>query len=178
MSMAGDAYLNLVIRNRNILEPNIILDELDDNISQALQQGITENRDGMDIALCVIDKEKQELEFAGARNPLVYIHDGKIRLLTGDKKSIGGGLYDGHPFTKKTLKYEQNTAFYMFSDGYVDQFGGPGNRKFLIKNFRELLLDIHQFPMEKQQKILVDNLKNWMGDYKQIDDILVVGFRL
>ncbi|MGB0523166.1 MAG: two-component regulator propeller domain-containing protein [Flammeovirgaceae bacterium] len=180
MSMAGDAYLNIAVRNKHILEPNKILDELNDNIGKALKQGITENRDGMDISLCVIDKEKQLLEFAGARNPLLYIHNGELNQLNADKQSIGGSLKgkNGHNFTKSSLQYQPNTTFYMFSDGYVDQFGGPENRKYLIKNFRELLLDIHQFPMAKQQKILTDSLESWRGDYRQIDDILVIGFRL
>jgi len=177
MSMTGDAYLNLVIRNKHILEPNKILDALNTNIGTALKQGITENRDGMDISLCVIDQEARTLEYAGARNPLLYIHHGELKQLKGDKHSIGGSL-NGHRFGKQTLHYEPGTIFYMFSDGYVDQFGGPENRKYLIRNFRENLLEIHQFSMEKQQQILLDNLNNWKGDYKQIDDILVIGFRL
>ena len=177
MSMVGDAYLNIAVRNKNILSPNLILDELNVNIITALKQGVTENRDGMDIALAVIDKEKRTIDFSGARNPLIYIHNGELKQFKGDKKSIGGDLSQ-HQFTKHTLQYEPGTTFYMFSDGYVDQFGGPENRKYLIRNFRELLLDIHQFSLDKQFKILSDNIEGWKGEYRQIDDILVIGFRL
>lgn len=177
MSMTGDAYLNLIVRSQQILAPNQVLDELNNNISKALKQGITENRDGMDIAFCVIDKVAQNIEFAAARNPLIYIHDGELKQLKGDRHSIGGTLNGPH-FKKQVLHYEPDTVFYMFSDGYVDQFGGPDNRKYLIRNFRETLLEIHQLPLTEQKQILTDKLNKWKGDSKQVDDILVIGFRL
>ena len=149
-----------------------------DRVNNELVGDLTSNQDGMDMALCAINHAKKEVQFAGAKNGLVYIQNGELKQIKGDKMPIGGrDLYKGKTFTAHTISIEQPTHFYIFSDGFQDQFGGESNRKFMIKRFRQLLLEIHQKPMSEQHEILKTSLKEWRGEHKQLDDVLVVGFK-
>ncbi|MEO7989415.1 MAG: SpoIIE family protein phosphatase [Chryseolinea sp.] len=178
MSMIGMNALNGIVGG-GIAEPDQILQSLDKEIRAALQQDKTGNNDGMDIALCIYRKEKSILEFAGAKNPLVYIQDGKLTQIKGDVHPIGGSKRN-HEFTyrKHKVPIEETTIVYLFSDGYRDQFGGKDGTKFLTKNFNQLLLEIHQKSMEEQKQILDQRIEAWKSGHPQTDDILVIGFKL
>lgn len=178
MSMIGINALNGIVGG-GIAEPDQILQALDRDIRNALQQDKTGNNDGMDVAICIFRKEKSILEFAGAKNPLVYIQDGKLTQIKGDVHPIGGGKRK-HEFTyrKHKVPIEEPTTVYLFSDGYRDQFGGKDGTKFLSKNFNQLLLDIHQKPMDEQKKILDERIESWKSGHPQTDDIMVIGFKL
>ncbi len=177
MSMIGYNLLD-EITNKGITRPDLILEELHRGVRFTLKQKETSNQDGMDMALCVIDREEKTLEFAGAKNPLIYISNGHVEQIKGDKNGIGG-KNDDHKFTLHKIEVNGPTWFYLFSDGYIDQFGGDNGRKFMIKNFREMIYNIHQWPMEQQKEHLEKELKTWMGTkYSQIDDVLVIGFKL
>ena len=180
MSMIGNDILNNLVIERGITDAAEILHYLNLGIKGALKQDKTQNRDGMDLALCVIEAEKQYVEFAGAKNPLIYIQNGEAKKIKGSLYSIGGGREGVKSiFEKHAINLEKGTVCYIFSDGYQDQFGGEENRKFMTKRFRNLLLEIHQKDMSEQKQILEDTMKDWMGEkYAQIDDILVIGFRL
>jgi tetratricopeptide (TPR) repeat protein len=182
MSLIGNDLLNEIVNLRGITAPHEILNELHKGVQNTLKQQETENRDGMDMALCVYDKTKNTLEFAGAKNPLLYIQNGKIETIKADKKPIGGkDVYKTDSFTTHSFDLnEENapTTFYMFSDGYQDQFGGIDGRKFMIKNLRELLEEIHQKPMKEQHEILDKTIMDWMKNEEQIDDILLMGFKI
>jgi tetratricopeptide (TPR) repeat protein len=182
MSLIGNDLLNEIVNLRGITTPHEILNQLHTGVQNTLKQKETENRDGMDMALCVYDKEKNVLEFAGAKNPLLYIQNGKIETIKGDKKPIGGkDFYKDDSFKTHIIDLNHSTApttFYMFSDGYQDQFGGLEGRKFMIKRLRQLLQDIHQKSMEEQHKILDETIVDWMKNEEQIDDILLMGFRI
>lgn len=203
MSMIGNDLLDEIINVLEIEEVNVILAEMHKRVRKALKQEDTDNRDGMDMSLCMIDLERNVLEFAGAKNPLIYIQeneDGKSELKTikGDKVPIGGVQREKERiFTKHTIKLHRNQSilangegveeiqpttkpinFYIFSDGYQDQFGGRNGRKFMIKNMRNLLLKIHDQPMASQRETLKEIIEMWMEDEQQTDDILVLGFRL
>ena len=132
------------------------------------------------MALYKVDRQAQTLTFAGAKNPLVYIQDGELHHIKGDRKAIGGQRRPNTPeeFASHTISIAQPTTVYVFSDGYQDQFGGAQNRKFMIKRMKQLLLEHHQEPMETQQHILETELAEWMGNHKQIDDILVIGAKI
>lgn len=179
MSMIGYNSLNM-IASKKIYEPDLILSELNRSIRYSLQQHQNDNKDGMDMALCLIDQEKRTIEFAGAKNPLIIIKDGQLEVIKGDKHPIGGSQGEAErTFTKHVICIDQPTTIYLISDGYEDQFGGPENRKFMIKNLKELLLKIHQEPFEKQKLILEETIENWKGkEEKQIDDILVLGMKI
>ncbi|MEA3450601.1 MAG: SpoIIE family protein phosphatase, partial [Bacteroidota bacterium] len=178
MSMIGAEMLTTIVNNKEIEDPAEILEHQNKYVRKALKQDATENQDGMDMALCVIDKKNKVLEFSGAKNPLFIIKDGELTKIRGNKQSIGGYQFDS--FIKHTINYKSPTWFYIFSDGYADQFGGPTEKaeKFMIKKFKAILLDIYQKPMNEQKEILDKEIKEWMKNARQTDDIIVIGFKL
>ncbi len=188
MSMIGDSLLKQIVKDHKIYQAELILKKLHEEITHQLQQNTTENRDGMDIALVVWNKKTKILQFAGAHNPLFYIKDGQVGEVKGDKKGIGGYTkvmktleqdFDHHIFDLNDTK---EFIFYIYSDGYQDQFGGGENgelnRKFMSKKFKELLFNIHQKPFDEQKQILKTSIDNWQGSQRQMDDILVVGAKI
>ena len=179
MSMIGNDLLNEIVLNVGIEEPDYILSELHIGVRSALRQETTDNRDGMDIAICMIDKIAGRLDFAGAKRPLVYMKDGEAHILKGTPSSIGGQQHKTHRrYEKKSISTAGIDAFYIFSDGYQDQFGGEHGKKFRSKQFRDLLLKIHKEPMAAQGELLDTALLKWRGNIRQIDDVLVMGFKL
>lgn len=178
LSMIGYNLLDEII-DKGVHKPGRILQELNRGIRRALRQDETDNRDGMDMALCLWDPKTRTIEFSGAKNPLVYIANGELIRIRGDKESIGGGANFDQEFTTHTIAVDSTTWIYMFTDGYIDQFGGNDGRKFMIKNFTELLHHIHEFPASEQREILKITFNEWKREeYSQIDDVLVVGYKL
>jgi len=179
MSMLGYSLLNEIVLKKQISDPGQILDELRDGVIRSLRQRGREGetKDGMDIALCAIDTTNKILKYAGANNPL-YMIDAEIQETKANKQPIGisptGELI---PFTTHTFGLVPNRSFYIFSDGYPDQFGGPSTKKFKYSRFRALLLSIQQEPMKKQKEILDKQIEDWRGDLEQIDDICVIGLK-
>lgn len=184
MSMIGHELLNNIVEARGIKEADKILNELHLGVAKALRQRETENRDGMDMALCVIDEEAKTLIFAGAKNPLVYIEKGELVEIKADKVPIGGEqLEDKRLFTPIPVDISEPKTFYVFSDGFQDQFGGPKGKKFMKGKFKKLLLEIHQKPFDEQRQILDDAIEDWIQNSvnskeEQVDDVLVIGFRV
>jgi serine phosphatase RsbU (regulator of sigma subunit) len=180
MSMLGITLLNQNVKNHELKHANEILDELRDNIINALNQDSNQSvtKDGMDMSLLIFDFDKNELEFAGANNPMYVIRNNELIELEADKMPVGIYSGNGRNFNRKEFKIEKSDRFYAFSDGYIDQFGGNQNKKFLRKNFTELLLKIHQKPMAEQKEILDQTVENWRGSLEQIDDILVLGVQV
>jgi serine phosphatase RsbU (regulator of sigma subunit) len=180
MSMIGYKLIYEIISS-GIVSPEKILFYLHKGlINQFRQDDKSEIQDGMDLALCTIDLSSKIIEYSGAKNPLIYIKDGKLNKIKGDNFSTGGKMSvdDERIFTKHTIKVDSPTYIYMFSDGYIDQLGGVNGRKFLLKNLETLLFKIYNKPFSEQYKLLVDALKNWQGEHKQVDDILIVGFKI
>jgi serine phosphatase RsbU (regulator of sigma subunit) len=183
MSVIGYSLLSEIIESHYIIEPAYILKSLHIGIRTFLRQEAeaSTSRDGMDIALVVIDKGKREIKFAGAKNPLVYIRNGEINVLQGDNLYIGGNMSRGDiTFTQTaiSLSKEETFSFYLFSDGYQDQFGGEENKKLMKKHFRELLYQISDLPMREQGELLAEWHEAWKGSLAQTDDILVMGVRM
>ncbi|MBN1180748.1 MAG: SpoIIE family protein phosphatase [Bacteroidales bacterium] len=179
MSSIGYNLMHEII-SRGILEPQKILSVLNIGVRNYLKQDETDNRDGMDAAICTINKKKNIMEFAGAKNPLLYIQEGELFQIKGDYLSVGGLQREDEKrsYVKHTIKIDKPTTFYIYSDGYQDQIGGDDGRKFMSKKFKELLLDIYTKPMEEQKRILVEQHEKWLGyKYRQVDDILIIGFR-
>lgn len=180
MSMIGNELLNEAVLRMEMENPADILYHLHKGVRAALRQYETENRDGMDMSVSVIDQEKQELIFSGARSPLIYIQKDELTQLKGDQYPIGGEQREKRRvFSAHTIDISEPTMIYQFSDGYQDQFGGPNGRKFMKKRLRELFMDIYQKPVPEQGRIMEGVFKQWIGSkFRQIDDVLVVGARV
>lgn len=184
MSLVAHNALNSAIRLNPELNPADILRDLNRLSSKALNSDRNSEsgmRDGMDLALCVLDQENAVLEYAGAHNPLYLIRDQKIEIFKADKISIGSTESMHEEFTRYKINLQKDDMIYIFSDGYVDQFGGEQGRKFMYEPFRQLLLSISTEGPETQYNILDETLTEWLngGDtpQEQIDDIIVMGVR-
>lgn len=181
MSIVGNNQLNYAVNVRNASTPHDILDALNEGVTRALRQTRVSSsvKDGMDIALVSINNDWTKLEYAGAYNPLYLVRDGELMQYQADKFPVGGYMGEKlKTFTRNEIDLVKGDVLYIFSDGFADQFGGPKERKFMVKRFRELLLKIHEEPMQEQKEILYQILEDWRGDLPQIDDILIIGIRI
>ena len=181
MSIVGNTLLNQTIKNPLINTPAEVLDFLNTEFPKNLkkQKGSGNMRDGMDIALCAVDPNNMLLHFAGANNSLYLIREGMLRELPGDRQAISAATdLEKKPFTNQSVKLQSKDCIYLFTDGYSDQFGGKNQKKFLDKRVRELLLQIWQKSMAEQKTILSDTFEIWKGALEQVDDVLVIGFRI
>ncbi len=196
MSMIGNTLLNQIVNEKHVTKPSEILRLLNIAVYETLHQKKEEalSHDGMDISICCIDYKNKLLQFAGARNPLYLLSDGEIEVVKGDIHEIGGGsiLVRTHDplkieYTNHVFSIKQNMSIYLFSDGYMDQFGAPTNdmtnagvserKKFGIQNFKELILRIQNLDMQKQKEVFATTHTDWKGTNPQIDDILVMGIK-
>lgn len=173
MSMLGISFLN-ELASKRISESNRLLDQLRLRVKQTLKQGGTAVKDSMDVSLVVFDPENRQLQFSGAYNPLYILRDGKVIVIRGDRQPIGAHVVE-QPFSAHTFELLPGDAVYLFSDGYADQIGGPENRKFLTRNFRQLLAAVSSLPVAEQKSVLENQFNRWCGDEEQVDDVLVVG---
>jgi serine phosphatase RsbU (regulator of sigma subunit)/ligand-binding sensor domain-containing protein len=196
MSMLGIAFLNEIALNKDRFVANEFLNELRNKVKQSLRQTGKqgEAKDGMDIALCVINRKKMKLHYAGAYNPLYlfrlktlpnpidsncFIESESHNLyeIKADKMPIGIHIAEKNSFTNHEIDLQPGDTLYIFSDGFVDQTGGEMNRKFMTKNFKSLLFSIQHETMEKQRDILDKTIENWKGTEGQVDDILIIGVK-
>lgn len=180
MSMLGTAYLNEIINKHDVTTAPLILEQLRDRVITSLHQEITDNidysRDGMDISVCIIDILDNTLEFAGANNPVYLIRDSVITEFTPDKMPIGIHEFYEEPFTSKSATIQSGDSILMFTDGYVDQFGGKHDKKLKYNRFKKYLLAATQLPITQRQAFLKQKFTAWQGDNEQIDDVLILGF--
>ncbi|MBN2682425.1 MAG: SpoIIE family protein phosphatase [Bacteroidales bacterium] len=181
MSIVGNDQLAYIVNVQGIVNPGKILDELNIGVTNSLRRDSAQSnvRDGMDIALCAVDFEERKLQYAGAYNPLYLIRNNELVEYKADKSPIGSHEPDeSDKYQNHEIDLLPGDCIYVFSDGYADQFGGPVNKKIMYKRFRQILLDIHKSPMEKQKELLEKNLFEWMGTNEQVDDILVIGVKI
>jgi serine phosphatase RsbU (regulator of sigma subunit) len=181
MSIVGFNQLNHAVTVKKARTASGILDELNRGVITTLNENTSENsiKDGMDMALCVLDLKSMKSEFAGANNPLVLIRDNKIIRYKGDRFPIGA--FDGsqpQSFRNNEIDLKEGDCLYLFSDGYADQFGGLESKKFMYKKFEELLLQVHSLPVEAQKDELYKTYLKWKGSNDQVDDILVIGIKI
>ncbi len=181
MSMLGTALLNEIINEKEIYEPADILDLLKFKIIMALRQSenVNEAKDGMDIALCRIDRRTNDLTFAGANNSVYLLRKDKLIELKGDKQPIGISHFNStQQFIQQNVSLQKGDLLYMFTDGYPDQFGGETGKKYKYRKLEELLLSIHRKEMKEQLEMLEKEHKDWKGDLDQVDDICVLGIKI
>ena len=198
MSIVGSNYLSQSITEQALHTPADILQFLNKGVSETLRQNVAggQVRDGMDMALCMLNRDKNELQFSGAKNPIYIVRTsesepfehGQIRdkndthFLTeikGDKQPIGNHSdSDLAPFSNFKIPVQKGDIIYIFTDGYADQFGGERAKKFNYRRFRALLLDNASADLNQQRKVLEDNFHQWKGDLDQVDDVLIVGVKI
>ena len=174
VSVVCNNALNRSVREHGLVKPSDILDKTREIVIQEFEKSDEEVQDGMDIALCAIEGNK--LNYAGANNPLWIVRKNTIIEIKADKQPIG--KYDNSsPYTNHELTLENGDCIYVFSDGYVDQFGGEKGKKFRAKALRELLLRIQKEPLNKQKSILNETFENWRGSLEQVDDVCMIGVK-
>lgn len=178
MSMLGVSLLNEIILNKKIIQPDLVLNLLREYIIHSLKQVVQTSgiKDGMDMCVCLIDFENNKMQFAGANNPLWIFTNGQLNEIKGDKMPVA--IHDTMPpFTNHILDLKKGDTFYIFSDGYADQFGGPQRKKLLNKNFKMLLQEVQALPMLKQGAKVDEFFEDWRKELDQIDDVCVIGIR-
>jgi len=180
MSMLGTAFLNEITSDTQMPNASSILDELRKNVIAALRQKGQEGeaQDGMDISLCIIENRIDTINFAGANNPLYQIRNNELTIIKGDRMPIGIHLNSNTPFTNHTIKVEGGDSFYIFSDGMADQFGGPENKKLKNIALQQLLMKANNHPFAAQQKLIENAFDEWKGENEQVDDLLLIGFKV
>jgi len=188
MSMLGNNLLTTVVTIGGQIEPAIVLEEIDYDIRKVLHQNdqSSSSQDGMEIAFCTIDLETLKMKYAGAHRPLYFFRNGEFTEIKADRESLGGvskirkKKLTNLQLTTHEIQLQKDDIFYLFSDGYKDQFGGELGRVFSSKRFRNLLYKNHQKPMERQMEILDEEVIAWskISDQKQTDDIIVLGVKV
>jgi serine phosphatase RsbU (regulator of sigma subunit) len=178
MSMLGVTLLNEIINGKHILMPDQIIENLRQGIIKSLKQVAEEDsiKDGMDIAVCVVDFDKNILWYAGANSPLYLVRGGELTHYRADKMPVAIH-YKMEPFTLHKIDIQKGDAFYIFSDGFADQFGGPKQKKFMSMQLRETLVAMAGMPMLQQGERLNEIFEEWRGDSPQIDDVTLIGVR-
>lgn len=180
MSTLGISTLNEIITNKKDLQANTVLNLLRDKIKTSLHQTgkSGEAADGMDVSLCILNKERNILEYSGAYNPLLIFQKGVLREYKADRMPIGIFIREKATFTNYEIKVNKGDTLYLFSDGITDQFGGPDGSKFKKSSLKKLLHEIHSKPMEEQKLIIETEFEKWKGNDDQIDDVTVIGVRI
>jgi ligand-binding sensor domain-containing protein/serine phosphatase RsbU (regulator of sigma subunit) len=185
MSMLGISFLNEIVRKKEITKASQILDNMRESVIESLkQQGTSDDqKDGMDMAIAVINIYTLEMQYAGANNPIFLITDSSKSLIVLKPDKMPVAFYENmKPFTNNLLQLQKGDTLYFATDGYADQFGGPDKKKFLSKRLKELLENLSREPINKQKEILDYTIEDWQNNYgekiEQIDDITILGLKI
>ena len=180
MSILGVTFLNEITSRREVQHANQVLEILRENVIQSLSSdgGEGGTKDGMDIAFLVLDDRDKTCEFAGAYNSLLIIRNGEVIEYKADRMPIGAHTRQDEPFTNHNVEVQKGDHLYIFSDGFIDQFGGEEGKKFMSKRFKDLLISISHLPLEVQKERLNAANEEWRGHHEQVDDVLVIGVKI
>jgi serine phosphatase RsbU (regulator of sigma subunit) len=181
LSMLGVSFLNQIVLKLGIEIASEIIDELRNNIKNIMSRpgAYGEHRDGMDVALCIIDYDTMKLQYSGAYNPLYIVRNGELIEYSADKMPVGIHMFiDEKKFTNHEITLQHDDMVYIFTDGYIDQFGGERDTKFKSRPFKQMLTKMSVLPVEQQRDLLVETHDRWKGNGEQVDDILVMGIRI
>jgi serine phosphatase RsbU (regulator of sigma subunit) len=180
MSIVANQMLDRVVNTYGFIDPNEILFHLDDAIINSLRQETGIVKDGMDIALCRVDKENKILTFAGAQRPLFYYDGTTLNEIPGNKMGVGGFMSGEYlkTFSQTEIHYKEGDIFYLTSDGYYSQFGGENRKKLMKKRFIEHISSIVSLPIAEQEQTLRKYYTEWQGNEEQVDDVLVIGIKM
>lgn len=178
LTMMAQNYFRLALTNQDLNTAGQALGFIDEGFKELLnKEGGSGQNHGMDAALCAFNIDKNELYYAGARNPLVIIRNGEVIEYKGDKRGVGEKDSSG-PFSDHKVEIQKGDALYMFSDGFIDQFGGEKGKKLKYKPFKELLVANYDNPMASQLELYNTFYENWKGNLEQLDDVCILGIRV
>jgi PAS domain S-box-containing protein len=180
ISLIGYFLLNDIVKSRKISTPGLILDQLDEAVTQTLRQDSADSKtkDGMDIALCKINLKTQTVEYAGAHRPLYYMTAEGLVEIKGDKFPIGGGIYKNQTnFANTVLNVKKGESIFFCSDGFPDQFGGAANTKFGPRRIREVIQNSYNNKLSEVYQEFDHQWETWKGETKQTDDVLMIGVK-
>lgn len=179
MSILGLTFLNEIIHHSHYTGAASVLNQMREKVMSALQQtgDDDEQKDGIDMALGIIDSETNKLNFAGAFNPAYIVKKNRLVEIQGDKMPVGIAADEEKPFADHYCELDEGDQIYLFTDGFVDQFGGPKGKKFKYQPFRSLILSINSMPIHQQKEKLIDIFNDWKGNLPQLDDVLLLGWR-
>jgi len=180
MSIIGINLLNNIIIDKDVEDPGKILNQMNRGLFENLNKEVDDItlRDGMDMSVCVIHNNSHRIEYAGAMNSIFLVRNNRLIEVVANRFSIGSvepdkrGYYETHTFDSQL-----GDMLYLFSDGFIDQFGGPNGGKYKIRRFRKLIMDIQKKSTEEQEMILEQEMINWKGTLEQVDDITIIGLR-
>ena len=180
MSIVGHNVLNRALKEQKETVPGRVLDRMNEGVSETFRQqfGNTTVRDGMDVALCALDRNAMKLFFAGANNPVYILRNGQVSEIKGDKFPIGNYGEEQHSFATHEYDLQKGDRIYIFSDGYADQFGGPKGKKFKYQQLKECLVRISDRPMNEQKVELDRVFEEWKGELEQVDDVCMIGVKV
>jgi serine phosphatase RsbU (regulator of sigma subunit) len=183
MSLIANTLLNQIVNEKKITEPAKILEELHNGIVNSLHQEDDAylSQDGMDMSICTLNKTSNELSFAGAMNPGFIVQSGEVKELMASLNGVGGVIQSRRKrpvrFIEEKVQVNSGDSLFLFSDGFMDQFGGSENKKFNIQRFKEMLLELNGLSPEDQKKKAEQTFNNWKGETHQIDDVLLMGVK-
>ena len=179
VSVICNSSLNKSVLEFNLTDPGLILDKTRELIIKEFEKSEEEIKDGMDIALCTIEQKNNhyELKFAGAHNPLWLVRNGVLEEYKGNRQPIGRSVRKDR-FKTEIFQLKKGDSFYIFSDGYVDQFGGLKGKKYKSAPFKRYLLSINSKSMEDQKLLIAENFEKWKGNFDQLDDVCVIGVKV
>jgi ligand-binding sensor domain-containing protein/serine phosphatase RsbU (regulator of sigma subunit) len=181
MSIVGHNILNQALNESPVVVPGTFLDKLNRGVSEALNQTSEDARlrDGMDIALCAVNYKTMELQYAGAYNPLFIIRNGEFIEVKADNIAIGSYIDNQNTtYTNHKIQLQKGDVIYIFTDGYIDQFGGPDGKKFKLTQFKTMISSLTNVPLQQQSVIIEKSIEQWRGALQQVDDILVIGVKI
>lgn len=180
LSILGISFLNDILQGRIDPKANRVLNMMREKIMKALHQTgeKAETKDSIDIGLCIADSNSGKLQYAGANRPLIMIRNGELTEFKPDKMTLGLAPIREQPFTNQIIETLPGDKFYLFSDGFSDQFGELTDKKFKHKHLKELISSVSEFKMAKQKDVLQSTFLEWKGSTQQIDDVLIFGFQL
>lgn len=180
MSMIGNLLLNDIVNDGTVLLPSAILRRLHLAVVQTLKQNSSDSNsnDGMDIALCRINKQTKEIVFSGAHRPLFFLKNNSVEVINGNKFPIGGMHYKGlNNFTDEVISFTKGDSIFMFTDGLPDQIGGPEKKKLMSRTIKQFIEENSTSDMPELKSAIIKNYQEWRGNNKQIDDVLLIGIR-
>lgn len=179
LSILGLSFLNEILQCQTAPRANRIINMMREKMMKALHQTgkLQEARDSIDMALCIFTYNSQELQFSSANRPLFIVRNGELREIKPDKMPIGVAPMKEEPFSNTMVCFNEDDMFYLFSDGFPDQFGGSNDKKFRYCQFRGLITKVAPMSAARQKEIVENTFTDWKGTTQQIDDVMVFGFK-